>query len=213
MKMNLKDLIDTAPSRVRNSFIFKKYKRGKSILLPNKNNEYLYLLTNGKAEVYREDYSGALISVYNYNNYSLFGELELFNENIITFGITAKTDCEIILVHKNSVFEWMKIDFNFTRYILEQLALKLASSSYATLRLSLLSLKDRILYSIYIHNKIGDLNDLTKEKLSQEVYAPIRSINRSIKECIEEGFITYKDKRFYITETDKLEEYSKVFVF
>jgi len=212
MDMNLKELIDSAPPKVRSSFVFKKYKKGNSIMLPNNNNEYLYILTNGRADVYREDYSGALISIYDYNSYSLFGELELFNDRIITFGITAKTNCEVILVHKNSVYEWMKNDFNFTRYILEQLALKLASSSYTTLRLSLLSIKDRILYSIYIHNKIDDLKDLTKEKLSQEVYAPMRSLNRSLKDCIEEGFVIYKDKRFYITDIDRLEEYSKVFI-
>lgn len=212
MDISLKELLDSAPPMVRSSFIQKKYKKGSSIMLPNNNNEYLYILTDGRAEVYREDYSGALISIYDYSVYSLFGELELFNDKIITFGITAKTNCEVILVHKNLVYEWMKNDFNFTRYILEQLSLKLASSSYTALRLSFLSIKNRILYSIYTHNKIGDLKDLTKDKLSREVYAPMRSLNRSLKECIEEGFIIYKDKRFYITDMDKLEEYSKVFI-
>lgn len=213
MVVNLKYLMDTAPSEVRSNFINKKYRKGSNIMLPNNNNDYLYIIVDGKAEVYREDYSGALISIYNYNSYNLFGELELFNEKIITFGITAKTDCEIILVHKSLVYEWMKNDFNFTKYILEQLSLKLVESSSTALRLSLLSIKDRILYSIYTHNKIGDLKDLTKEKLSQEVYAPIRSLNRSIKECIEDGYIIYKDKKFYITQIDKLEKYSKVFIF
>lgn len=212
MDINLKELIDSAPPMVRSSFIYRKYKKGNSIMFPNNNNEYLYILIDGRADVYREDYSGALISIYDYSSYSLFGELELFNDKITTFGITAKTNCEVILVHKNSVYQWMKNDFNFTRYILEQLAQKLASSSYKALRLSLLSIKDRILYSIYIHNKICDLKDLTKEKLSQEVYAPMRSLNRSLKDCIEEGFVIYRDKRFYITDIDKLEEYSKVFI-
>jgi len=173
----------------------------------------LYILTAGKAEVYRENYSGALISIFSYDSYSVFGELELFNEQIATFGISAKTDCEAILVHKNMVFEWMKNDFDFTRYILEQLSLKLVTSTSRTMKLSFLSIKDRILYSIYTHDKIGDLGNLTKQKLSQEVCAPLRSLNRSIKECIEEDFIVYQDKSFHITGKAKLEEYSKVFIF
>ncbi|HYE82175.1 MAG TPA: hypothetical protein VEG39_08415 [Clostridia bacterium] len=53
---------------------------------------------------------------------------------------------------------------------------------------------------------------MTKQKLSEEVCTPIRSLNRSIRECIEEGFITYKDKSFHIADRTKLEEHSKVFI-
>ncbi len=70
-----------------------------------------------------------------------------------------------------------------------------------------LPLKDRILLSMHNHYKIGDLDTLTKQILSSEVFAPIRSLNRSIAQCINEGFINYKDKTFSINSIEAVEKY------
>jgi len=106
----------------------------------------------------------------------------------------------------------MKIDFNFNLYIMKQLASKLTSSSDTTAKLSLLTVKDRILLSIHNHYKIGDLDNLTKQILSSEVCAPIRSLNRSIAQCINEGLISYKNKKFAITSIEEIEKYLEIFI-
>ncbi|BFH64304.1 hypothetical protein PAJ34TS1_48960 [Paenibacillus azoreducens] len=106
----------------------------------------------------------------------------------------------------------MKIDFNFNLYIIKQLASKLILSSETVTRLSLLTVKDRILLSIHNHYKIGDLEHLTKQTLSSEVCAPIRSLNRSIAQCIDEGLINYRDKKFSVYSINEIEKYLENFL-
>lgn len=210
--MSLKEFIEFAPKHIVESFIFKSYKRGDHIILPDIENNYLYILTRGSAEVYRGNHSGSMISLHIYEACSFFGELEIFNSEIKTLGVIAKSNCETIIIHKENVYKWMKADFDFTFYIVEELAKRLVLSSDTVTKLSLLTVKDRILSSIHAHYKIGDLDSLTKQKLSGEVCVPIRSLNRSIAQCINDGFIDYVDKRFSVISIAKLEEYTDKFL-
>lgn len=211
-KLNLEMIINKAPEDIKKEFIYRKYLKGSSIIQPFEDNNYLYILISGCAEVFRQSSNGSMISLYRYHSYSCFGEVEIFNKDIKTRNVTAKTDCEIIALHKTMVYKWMQQDFNFTTYLVEHLAAKLITSSDTVTKLSLLTVKDRILYSIHAHYKIGDLETLTKHTLSSEVCAPIRSLNRSISQCISENFIDFKKKRFKVVSIEKLEDHlEKIF--
>lgn len=205
--MNLKDIIAAAPEHIKNAFIYKKHNKGSSIFLPNDVNNYLYILIKGRAEVYSQSYSGSFISLYLFESYSCFGEVEIFNNKFKTLGVIAKTDCETISINKNVVIEWLQVDINFTLYLIEQLSEKLIYSTNTTAKLSLLTVKERVFDSIYIHYKIGDLDQLTKERLSSEVCVPMRSLNRSIAQCIDEGLIDIINKKFIVKSIEKLEKY------
>ncbi|KIQ80051.1 Crp/Fnr family transcriptional regulator [Bacillus sp. L_1B0_8] len=204
--MNLKDIVNGAPAHIKKEFIYRKHKKDSFIMQPHEQNDYLYILTTGRAEVYRQSYEGAMISLYIYNSYSCFGEVEIFNEKHYTLGVIAKQNCETIAIHKTYVYEWLRNDFNFNFHIIKQLSSKLILSSDTAAKLSLLTVKDRILLSIHNHYKIGDLDNLTKQILSSEVCAPIRSLNRSIAQCINEGLISYADKKFSINSLEEIEK-------
>ncbi|GED66919.1 copper transporter [Brevibacillus reuszeri] len=204
--MNLNDIVNVAPKWIKKEFIYKRHKKGSLIIHPHEQNDYLYILTAGIAEVYRQTYDGAMLSLYIYEAYSCFGEIEIFNEKIKTLSVIAKQNCETIAIHKAMVYEWMKTDFQFNFYLMKQLASKLILSSDTAAQLSLLTAKDRLLLSIHNHYKIGDLDTLTKQMLSSEVCAPIRSLNRSIAQCINEGFINYQNKKFSITSIEAIEK-------
>ncbi|SHE37263.1 cAMP-binding domain of CRP or a regulatory subunit of cAMP-dependent protein kinases [Seinonella peptonophila] len=204
--MNFGKIVNNAPAHIRKSFTYRTYKKGSIILHPGEQNNYLYILTTGIAEVFRQTYAGTMLSVFIYQSYSCFGEIEIFNENVKTLSVIAKQNCEIIAIHKEKVYEWMKMDFNFNFYIVKQLASKLILSSDIVAKLSLLTVKDRVLLSIYNHYKMGDLHNLTKQVLSSEACAPIRSVNRSIAQFVNEGFIDYKDKNFYVKSVIELEK-------
>lgn len=207
--MDLKDIVAAAPEHIKNVFIHKKHNKGSSIVLPDESNNYLYILIKGKAEVYSQSYSGSYISLYLFESYSCFGEVEIFNNQFKTLGVIAKTDCETISIDKNAVAEWIKADINFTLYLVGQLSEKLIHSSNTIAKLSFLTVKDRVLDSIYIHYKIGDLDKLTKEKLSYEVCVPMRSLNRSIAQCMDEGLIDIINKKIIVKSKEKLEKYYK----
>jgi len=204
--LDLKDIVVAAPEHIKNEFIYKQHNKGSSIVLPDEANDYLYILIKGRAEVYSQSYSGSYISLYLFESYSCFGEVEIFNNQFKTLGVIAKSDCETISINKNAVIEWIKADINFTLYLIEQLSEKLIHSTNTTAKLSLLTVKDRVLDSIYIHYKIGDLGRMTKEKLSYEVCVPMRSLNRAIAQCIDEGLIDIIDKKIIVRSKENLEK-------
>ncbi len=205
--MNLEEIMGKAPTDIKQEFIRRTYPKDSSIIHPSEDNHYLYILTSGIAEVFRQSPGGSMISLYRYEAYGCFGEVEIFNRDIKTLNVTAKTDCEIVALHETAVFRWMQQDFDFTKYLMEHMAAKLISSSDTVAKLSLLTVKDRILYSIHAHYKIGDLERLTKQELASEVCAPLRSLNRSIAQCMDENFIEYKKKKFKVLSIERLEHY------
>lgn len=205
--MNLPHFINNAPVSVKNSFIYRRHRKGSSILYPGEENNYLYILIKGAANVVIQNISGVGLVLYTYNAYSCFGELELFNKNIKTFGVVSHTDCETIIIHKEQIFEWMKADFEFTKFLIEQLTEKLFKSSQKLTSISLLSVNDRLLYCIYTHFRLGDLATLTKQDVYSETFIPIRSINRSIAECKKENYFEFHMKQFHVLSAKKLDEY------
>jgi CRP-like cAMP-binding protein len=205
--MNLFYFINNPPASIRNSFIHKKHRKGSSILYPGEKNNYLYVLIKGSANVVIQNLSGSGYALYTYHAYSCFGELELFNKNIKTLDVVSQTDCETIIIQKEKVFEWMKADFEFTKFLIEQLTEKLIISSHKLTAVSLLSVNDRLLYCIYTHYKLGDLATLTKYAICSETFIPIRSLNRSIAECKKNNYFEFDKKQFRILSIEKLEAY------
>lgn len=205
--MNLSHFIDDAPVSVKNSFINRKHRKGSSIIYPGEENTYLYILTKGVANVVIQNMSGVCLVLYAYDAYSCFGELELFNKNIKTFDIVSKTDCETIIIPKEQVFEWMKADFEFTKFLIEQLTEKLLKNSQKLKSISLLSVNDRLLYCIYTHYKLGNLAKLTKQAVCSETFIPLRSLNRSITECKKNSYFEFHMKQFHILSVEKLDAF------
>lgn len=205
--MNLSHFMDNAPVFVKNSFIHRKHMKGSYILFPGNENNYLYILIKGSANVVIQNISGTGFVLYTYDAYSCFGEMELFNKDIKTFDVIAQTNCETIIVQREQVFEWMKIDFEFTKFLIGQLTEKLLKSSQKLTTISLLSVNDRLLYCIYTHYKLGDLAKLTKQMVCSETFIPLRSLNRGIADCKENKYFEFRRKQFYILSAEKLETY------
>lgn len=205
--MRLEKIIEDAPNCVKKHFIYKEYPEGNIIINSSEENDSLYILLSGSAEVYKQNFEGAIVSLYIYNDFSFFGELEILNDNVFKYDIIAKKHCKILVISKNIFYEWIKTDVNFTLFLFEQLSLKLSNSSENVTKLALLTVKDRTLFSIFNHYKLDKLDQLTKQILVTEVSSSIRSVNRAINECIKEGFIIYTNKTFYIVSLEKLKNH------
>lgn len=209
--MELKKLIDSAPEKVKKYFVYKNYEKEERIFLQNEKINSLYILTEGTVKLFKDSYTGTLETAYLQKSKACFGEVEIFNDIPSTLGIKTETNCKMLMVPKEYVYEWMKLDFNFTSFLMKQLSKKLIGAGTLLEKVYFFGIKDRILINIYTHYKKNDLNALTKDYLSFEVCAPIRSLNRSIEKCIEEGFIDYREKRFVINSLEKLEKYINKF--
>lgn len=204
--MDLSVLLERAPAGIRERFRYRSYGKNEIILNPGEENEFLYILTGGSAEVIWQNYAGEPARIYQFEPYSCFGDNELFNKKLKTLSIVAKKKSEVIIVGRAAVYAWMKADFDFTLYIIEQMADKLINSSEKTLRLSFMSLKERILYSVYTHCQLNDLEGLSKNTLTVEVSAPIRSVNRVVRDCIAEELFTYEKKAFGSVAVERIGE-------
>ncbi len=212
MNQKLSQFINNAPVSLRNAFIHRTHGKGSFILFPGEANNYLYMLTKGTANVVLQSSSGSVFVLYTYDAYSCFGELELFNKNIKTYEVIAQSACETMMLHKDQVFEWMKADFDFTKFIIEQLTEKLIKNSIKLSSISLLCVNDRLIYCIYTHHKLGDLAMLTKEAVCSETFIPIRSLNRAIVECTKNNYFEFQKKQFRVLSEEKLEQHCSTLI-
>lgn len=209
--MNFKEIVLRAPEKISKHFVEKNYKKGTTILFPGEKNTTLYLLTKGTIDIYKQAYNGTIIAIRSYDAYTYFGEMEIFNEAYRTVNVVAKTNCQVLLIEKEKVLEWIHLDPDLAIHFIEELTIRLANTSEIRLKLSLLTIKERILYTLYSHYQIGDLDQVTKKQLCAEVSAPVRSINRSLAECIAEGHLTYDNKHFKLTTPQKLKPLIETF--
>lgn len=205
--MHLKELLATAPPEITRYFKKQQHPKGSFIIPPEEKNSRLYFLIAGQAEVYQQNTDGAILSLYTYEAYRLFGEAEIFDEGLNTVGVLAKEDCQTLSLEKEYVLQWLKKDFRFNLFLLKDLSKKLNHSSRQTAKLALLPLKDRVLLSIYQYHQLGKLASLTKKNLTNEVAAPLRSVNRVLSHWEKEGVVAYEKKHFIILSLDKLLTY------
>jgi CRP-like cAMP-binding protein len=205
--VDLRKIVDNAPDSIKKEFVSKNFKKGSLIISPSEKIKDLYILIEGNTEIYNQNFSGNILLYSSNDAYSCFGEVELFNDNLKPLSVLAKTDCKIILLRKNIVHQWMKLDFDFNLFLFEHMAFKLNNNSDKISQISFMTVQDRVLYSLYTHYRIGDLILFTKKQLSGEACAPLRSVNRAISRCVDEGFIVYKNKKIQICSVDKIEAY------
>lgn len=204
---NLIEALETAPLDISRHLVKKSYLRGSHVIQPAVSNDYLFFLIDGDVEVKQFTYEGNEILLKELVACDVFGELEIFDKSFKTNAVVAVTDCEIAKLHRDYVFEWMKIDHNFSKCLFEKIVNRYVQTCSRTDNLATLTIKQRLLLSIFKHYEKGDLQSVQKNRLTQEVGAPKRSLNRVLKECCEEGYVRYNKKQFSIVDLNKLESF------
>lgn len=199
MRQSYAALMAAAPEAVRRGFRRRRFRAGEQVLEPWTENESIHILLSGTAEVGLEDAEGRALTLYQYGPDSLFGELELFCGNA-TKGIRAKTDCEIASLGHDLARSWLQTDVAFTYRLCEDLAAKLLDLTETTQRLNMLPLRLRVLDRLYLEYRAGGLDALSKQALADRVGAPLRSVNRALREWMDRGLVAYHDKRFSLPD-------------
>jgi len=204
--MNLNLLIENAPLEIQTNVITRAYERGRHIIFEGQSNDYLYLLIEGSVEVSLQSHQGKNISIRRHQAPDTFGVLELFDDQLKTKSVVAKTPCKVIIINRHQVHRWMEEDFNFNLYIIHLLTACFRQANTLATVLSTMTLKERVLLSLYQHHISGSLSQLSKDLLASEVCAPRRSLNRVLQAYQEEGLMAYEKKRFIILNPNQLEE-------
>lgn len=200
-------LIDRVPGEIRPKIKRKKYGKGDTILFAEQANNYVYFLISGSAEARIQNLKGVFAVIYIYKEGSFFGEIEQFYQGKKPVEIIAQTECIVDALYKDDFLEWLSKDFESTKVLIGEIAHKLIINSDAIEALTSLTIKERVLRRISIHNKNETLYNLTKSQLAKEVNAPIRSVNRVIEECMRQGVIAYEKKKFSVVDERSLSRY------
>lgn len=212
MSVSILDLAENAPSAIKAQFKYNTYKSGAEIIsLTGISKSYLYIIISGVTGIFKESAYGTVISVSTLSSGDIFGETEIFSPDKKPYSVQTKTECSIILVPKDTVFQWMREVFDFSLFLCETLTRRMCITSDTMSRIALLPIKARVLGCISSHQLDGTLQELTKDELISQVGAPLRSINRVIMECSRAGLIEYKNKRFQVLDSKKLSAFAEVY--
>ncbi len=206
------DIRNMMPESVSKRLIRKYYKAGSPIILAEMENNYVYFLVEGSAEAAVLHCSGAIASVYLYETGGIFGEIEPFYEGVKPVTITALTPCVVDILYKDDFIHWLKEDFEATKVLISLIALKLVRSSERIEEMTILSVRERVLRCVAVYQHKNILNRLTKSLLANETGAPVRSINRAIAQCAEQGLFYYTNGKFHVKDSMALKNHLPDFI-
>lgn len=200
-------LLDMMSDEVKAKLHRKTFSKNETILFAENENDYVFFLFEGVAEAYIPSLQGIFSNIYIYEPGSFFGEAEQFYEGRKPVEISAITPCIVDMLHRDDFFDWMKNNFEVTKFIIKEISYKLILNGEYIEEVSLLTVKERLLRCISKHYYRGDINELTKEQIAKETKAPIRSINRAIVEYTKQEVLCYKNKQFHVLNEEKMQMY------
>ena len=112
--------------------------------------------------------------------------------------------CEVIKIPRDAFLEWIKYDSDFSLYIHVELSRKMYHTSINSKANVAYPLKARIIFFIWSFLNDHKVDTVHKDILVEGVGSNIRSINRIIKELVNENLIEYNKGFIKVKDMDKL---------
>ena len=196
--------LDTCPDFIKNKFININFETFDKILKQNDKPSFVYIIKKGKVKVYSLTPTQIKYLERVYCEYDLFGELEVFADKPILNYVEALQPCEAIKISKESFLDWIKYDSEFSLYIHVQLSNKMYHTSVNSKANIVYSLRSRMIFFLWNFLDEHNLESLHKDILVEGVGSNIRSVNRIIKELVDEKLIEYNKGFIKVNEMDKL---------
>ncbi|WP_455539332.1 Crp/Fnr family transcriptional regulator [Terrisporobacter sp.] len=196
--------LDTCPDFIKNKFICKEFNTFDKILKQNDKPSFVYIIKKGKVKVYSLAHTQVKYLERIYCEYNIFGEMELFVDKPILNYVEALEHCEVVKIPKDAFLEWIKYDSDFSLYINVQLSTKMYHTSVNSKANVAYPLKDRIIFFLWSFLDEHKIDTVHKDILVEGVGSNIRSINRIIKELVNENLIEYNKGFIKVKSMDKL---------
>ena len=201
---NLSYYLDTCPDFIKDKFININFKTFDKILKQNEDPSFVYIIKKGKVKVYSLTPTQLKYFERIYCEYELFGELEVFIDKPILNFVEAVEPCEVIKIPKDTFLEWIKYDSDFSLFIHVQMAEKMYHTSISSKANIAYTLKSRIIFFLWSFLDEHNLDSVHKDILVEGVGSNIRSVNRIIKELVDESLIEYNKGFIKVKDMDKL---------
>lgn len=201
---DLSHYLDICPDFIKNKFIYTEFNTFDKILKQNDKPSFVYIVKKGKVKVYSLSPTQVKYLERIYCEYNIFGELELFADKPILNYVEAMEPCEVIKIPKDAFLEWIKYDSDFSLYIHVELSRKMYHTSINSKANVAYPLKARIIFFIWSFLNDHKVDTVHKDILVEGVGSNIRSINRIIKELVNENLIEYNKGFIKVKNMDKL---------
>ena len=201
---NLPYFLDTCPKYIKNEFTNIKFNRFDKILIQNELAKHVYIIKKVKVKVYSLTPTGVKYLERTNCENDIFGELEIFADKPILNYVEALEPCDAIKISKESFFNWIKCDSDFSLYIHIELSKKMYHTSINSKANIAYSLKYRLLFFLWKFLDEHNLDTVHKDILVEGVGSNIRSVNRIIKELVDENFVEYNKGFVKVVDMNKL---------
>ena len=201
---NLSYFLDTCPDYIKNNFINITFNTFDKILIQSEVATSVYIIKKGKVKVYSLAPTGVKCLERIYCENDLFGELEIFADKPILNYVEALEPCDAIEISKEDFLKWVKSDSDFSLYVHIQLSKKMYHTSINSKANIAYPLKYRLLFFLWKFLDEHNLDTVHKDILVEGVGSNIRSVNRIIKELVNENFVEYNKGFVKVVDMDKL---------
>lgn len=178
--------IESAPSFVVDAIRGESWHPGSMIVLQGFPEEDIYILTDGVIKVSYALSDGTVFSVATAKEIDILGDTEVLTGRPATMNmVEAVSECELYRLPKPLFLRWLREDNAFCFEVLRLFAVKYDESANRWKYLKGLTLSEQMTLWFY-KNRVS----ASKEDLSEQLMAPVRSINRSVRELCTEGLLT-----------------------
>ena len=201
---DLSHYLDICPDLIKKQFIYTRFNTFDKILKQNDKPSFVYIIKKGKVKVYSLTPTQVKYLERIYCEYNIFGELELFVNKPVLNYVEAMEPCEVIKVPRDAFLEWIKYDSDFSLYIHVELSTKMYHTSINSKTNIAYPLKARIIFFLWSFLNDHKIDSVNKDILVEGVGSNIRSINRIIKELVNENLIEYNKGFIKVKDMDKL---------
>lgn len=192
---SLSYFLDTCPKHIKDKFVDMNFNTLDKILIQNEVCDSVYIIKKGTVKVYSITPNGVKYLERTHCESGLFGGLEVFSNKPLLNYVEALEPCKAIKISKESFFEWIKYDSDFSLYVHIELSKKMYHASINNKANVVYNLKYRLLFFLWNFYNEHNLNTVHKDILVEGVGSNIRSVNRIIKELVSEDLLEY-DKGF-----------------
>lgn len=201
---NLSYYLDTCPDFIKNKFINIEFNTSEKILKQNEEPSFVYIIKKGRVKVYSLAPTQIKYLERIYCEYELFGELEVFVGKPILNYVETLEPCEVIKIPKEVFLEWVKYDSKFSLFLNIQISNKMYHTSVCSRANIVYTLKSRIIFFLWNFLDEHNVDHVHKDILVEGVGSNIRSVNRIIKDLVNENLIEYNKGFIKIKDMHKL---------
>ncbi len=179
------------------------YSNGTIIKLSGDMIEALAIIIKGQAIMQHINEEGQLMTIATFSKGETFGGNRLFcDDNTIPMTITAKEECIVQYVSKETILELCQSNKNFLIHFLKDVSTKSDILSSNIRRLKFVTIEEQIIHYLSNEMKRNDCSSfdikMSKKEWAEKMGVQRTSLSRALQKMQKKGWIQYKNHHYQL---------------